>query len=495
MLAYAFDSHANDVDLAFKSRGGPPTVEAEEGDCALVGGRPAISRARSPAIEVPGRVAFGFVRSDPDYQAGAVEAASPEAAESHSAQTSLPIVLSEASARAIAERWLSETRTARETVTLSLPPSRLAVSPGEVMALSTGDRRETFRVDRVEEFGHRSISAVRIEEGIYRVPQFRTVSREAETVPVPGPAHAEFLDLPLLNGDEIAHAPHVAMTRTPWIGRIAVFSANEDAGYRLNCEVRRPSVMGETLDPLPEAVAGTWMQASVRVRISRGVLHTRSRLDVLNGANVAALRYGGSGDWEVFQFERAELIAPSIYRLDGFLRGQAGTDGIVPPVWPEGTDFVLLDGSTVQLQMAPSARGLERHYRFGPSIRAYDDASYQHRIEAFAGVGLRPYRPAHLIAVRLADDAILIRWTRRTRLDGDSWQGNDVPLGEARELYHVRIMSAGSVMREFMPQRPEAVYPLADQVADDAPAVLEIEVAQVSESFGPGPYERYSFDG
>ena len=495
MLAYAFDSHATDADLGFTSRGGPPTAEAVEEDCVLVGGKPAVARTRSPELETPGRVAFAFVRSDPDYRAGAVEATSPEAAESHSAQTSLPIVLSEGAARGIAERWLSESRTSREAVTFSLPPSRLAVSPGDVLAFTTGLRRELFRVDRVEETGHRSISAIRIEEGIYRAPQIRSAAQGSETVPVPGPAYAEFLDLPLLNGDEVPHAPHIAVTRTPWTGRIAVYSANEDAGYRLNCEVRRPSVMGETLDALPAAQAGSWMQASVRVRINRGVLQSRSQLDVLNGANVAALRHGGAGDWEVFQFERADLVAPNVYRLGGLLRGQAGTDGIMPATWPEGTDFVLLDGAAVQLRLPSSARGLERHYRFGPSTRAYDDVSYQHRVEAFAGVGLRPYRPAHLGAVRQANGDIRISWIRRTRLDGDSWQGTDAPLGESRELYHLRISSGGSLLREFVPQSPEAVYLAADQAADAAPSGVEIEVAQVSDLFGPGPYERYSFDG
>jgi hypothetical protein len=59
----------------------------------------------------------------------------------------------------------------------------------------------------------------------------------------------------------------------------------------------------------------------------------------------------------------------------------------------------------------------------------------------------------------------------------------------------VRLLSGGSVLREFMPQGPEAVYLAADQAADEAPKILEIEVAQVSDLFGPGPYERYSFDG
>ncbi len=237
------------------------------------------------------------------------------------------------------------------------------------------------------------------------------------------------------------------------------------------------------------------MNGSVRVRIGSGALQSRSREDVLNGANAAALRFGGAGDWEVIQFERADLVGPGEYRLGPLLRGQAGTDAVVPEVWPEGTDFVLLDGAPVQLDLPSSARGLARHFRFGPAARSYDDPSFGHHVEAFDGVGLRPYRPGHFAAARLASGDVALGWVRRTRVDGDSWQGADVPMGEASELYHLRVLAGGAVLRELWPREPRASYSAADQVADGAAGPLIFEVAQVSDRFGPGPYERISVDG
>jgi hypothetical protein len=216
---------------------------------------------------------------------------------------------------------------------------------------------------------------------------------------------------------------------------------------------------------------------------------------VLAGANAAALRFGSEGDWEVIQFRTAELVAPREYVLGELLRGQAGTDGVMPEIWPAGTEFVLLDGAVTQVALPVAARGLERHFRVGPAVRGYDDPSYVHHVEAFAGVGLRPYRPTHFSAQRRADGGIALAWTRRTREGGDSWLGSDVPLGEEREAYLLRIRQGETVLREIETGAPAHVYAVAEQVEDGAAAALTFEVAQISVAFGPGPFERIEFDG
>lgn len=237
------------------------------------------------------------------------------------------------------------------------------------------------------------------------------------------------------------------------------------------------------------------MASSLLVHLQYGVLQSRSSLDVLNGANVAALRSTEDEDWEVFQFQTAELVEPRTYRLTGLLRGQAGTDGVMPTVWPSGTDFVLIDGSVVQLDTPAAARGLLRHYRIGPATRGYDDPSYLHETRAFEGVGLRPYRPVHFRAVRDKSGDVLLSWIRRTRVDGDSWQGAEVPLGEERERYSLRIWATDVLLRELTVTEPNAVYTALHQATDGSPATLIFEVAQISDRFGPGPYERIFFNG
>jgi len=136
-----------------------------------------------------------------------------------------------------------------------------------------------------------------------------------------------------------------------------------------------------------------------------------------------------------------------------------------------------------------SERGLSRHYRIGPAARNYDDPSYLHMQAAFQGIGLRPYAPCHLQAVGVVGSDIAVSWIRRTRVDGDSWEGVEVPLGETVERYLLRVMDGTTVLREVFLVAPEWTYSAADQAADGVSAPFNIAVAQVSTSFGSGPFE------
>ena len=212
-------------------------------------------------------------------------------------------------------------------------------------------------------------------------------------------------------------------------------------------------------------------------------------------ANSDAISAGNSGDWEVFQFMNADLVAERTYDLSHLLRGQVGTDGVMPESWPQDSLVVLLNGAVEQVELAQSARGLARHYRVGPAQRGMDDPSYTHLVEAFDGVGLRPYAPVHLRALRdgLANETN-ISWIRRTRIDGDSWQSVEVPLGEDSERYTVRVLQTGAVMREETVNSPTFTYSDAAKTADGVTGIYDIAVAQVSDRFGPGPFRRITIN-
>ena len=225
-----------------------------------------------------------------------------------------------------------------------------------------------------------------------------------------------------------------------------------------------------------------------------GTLASASWSEVLNGANAAAIGDGSSGNWEVFQFGTATLVGERTYDLGGRLRGQAGTDGIMPSDWPAGSTFVLLNGVPQQIDLALSNRGLARHYRIGPAQRGYDDPSYRHLTEAFDGVGLRPYAPVHIAWRRDAGDDV-VTWVRRTRIDGDSWQSAEVPLGEESESYRVRVVQGGSILREETVAAPSFVYTAAARSSDGVSGSYELDVAQVSAQFGPGPFRRIVING
>ncbi len=492
MLAYGFESFERGGEMVFRTLDGRADAALGADDFAIEADEPALSLTRTPESETAARVRVGFVEPMNDYQGGAAEAAFPDEIAPRVSSSELPLALSSGQARNVAARWLAEARIARDGVEFALPPSKLALAAGDVVALDDNGMETRYRIDRVEDYGLRKVSATRVEPGVY-APVLAADRVFDRGVPISaGPVYAEFMDLPLLRGDELPHAPTIAVTATPWPGEMAVLSAPQDAGYALEGLLPRRAVMGALLDDLPRAVAGCWSEASVRVKISGGDLQTRSEIEVLNGANLAAVR-AGSGDWEVLQFRDAELVAPDEYQLKGLLRGQAGTDGIMPDVWFAGADFVLLDGAQVQLDVPASWRGLPRHYRIGPAALAYDSPRYVHGIETFEGVGLRPYAPAHLKAEGSGD--LAISWVRRTRIDGDSWAGLEVPLGEEAETYRLRVVQGGVIVREATLGAPSFSYTVAMQGADGVVAPYDLEVAQISTSYGAGPDARITING
>ena len=149
----------------------------------------------------------------------------------------------------------------------------------------------------------------------------------------------------------------------------------------------------------------------------------------------------------------------------------------------------MLNNALKQIQSQISERDLARHYRIGPAKRPYDDPSYTHAQQAFPGIGLRPLSVCHLRALQNATGDYLFNWVRRTRIDGDSWSGFDVPLGELRELYLLRVMQGSVRKREVTLGTPGWNYTQTMKVADGLVGQgFTIEVAQISDAFGAGPF-------
>ncbi len=493
MLAYGVDSHSDAGTLKFQSRSAIVRAVFDESRFVSERGEPTTSRSRGPLAESVGRLSISFIRADSDYQPGAAEASNPAVREISTAISSVPLVLSQGQAKALAERWMGEAGVGRDTIRFTLPQSDLSYVAGDVISVGHSTDGELYRIDRVEDSGRRIVEAVRIEPSTYDALVFQDEAPNLATLTAPTRVYARFLDLPLLSGREMEHTPHVAVSKSPWAGPVAIYSAGQDAGYSLAAEALRPAVIGETLNELDPAIPGVWMRRSLLVKIESGRLQSGNEADVLNGGNTAALRSSDVDDWEVVQFRSAELVDAGVYRLDGLLRGQAGTDPLAALVLPAGSEFVLLDGAPVQLDYPVSARGIERHYRVGPSRRSYDDPSFLHREAAFEGVGLRPYAPAHLRARRLASGAVVVSWIRRSRVDGDSWIGEEIPLGEDRELYRVRVISEGVRIRETDIPNASFTYTKEAWEQDGRPASIGFEVAQVSSRVGPGPFQRIQF--
>lgn len=490
MLHHGFDAIERSGILSFRLRDGLKAQALDPGLLAVSDELDGVTeQVREADAEISGRIRLRFVQADGNFDAVSEEAVLPDEATHAVASSELNMALTRSEGRQVAERWLIEARVAREHVRLALPPSRLALGAGDVIELPGAGQEGSglYRIDRVEQTDVQLLDAVRIEPEVYDVSDLNDEMVAVRPFVAPAPVVPYFMDLPLLRGDEVPHAPHLAVSAQPWPGAVGVYQSSTDANYRLNTVLPARSTIGTTLNDLTAAAPGLIDRGDrLEVRLVSGLLETVTEEALLSGANLAAIGDGSADRWEVFQSTQAELVAPGTYWLSGRLRGQAGTDALMPQVWPAGSRFVLLDGRPQQITFSPNLRRVAQHFRIGPARRGYDDPSYRHLVAAFDGNGLRPLSPCHLNVIKRPDAAFDMSWIRRTRLDGDAWDAPEVPLAEENERYMVRISAGGSVLRELQVETPAWTYSVADQGVDGLTLPFEVSVAQISAVYGPG---------
>lgn len=493
MLAYGFDAVERDGILQFIPRDGGVKSDLGPEHLAIAEEVSDFATARAAEPEMTGHLRLTHIEAGVDYATATAETSLPDADQETVTDSEFAMALTRAEGRAIAERWLAEAAVSRDTARFALPPSLHDLGPGDVIRMQHGlAPAKRWRIDRVERAGVMTVDAIRVEPGVYSPALATAQEGSVRRYAPPTPVMPIFLDLPLLRGDERPHAPYLAVTAKPWPGSVAAYSSvDAEGGYDLNLLLTRRSLIGQTETVLSRADPNIVDRGNtLRVRLKDGALRSVTWKALLAGANAMAIGDGSLENWEIIQFSKAEPVDRNIWQISDLLRGQAGTDGVMPDVWPAGSYVVALDGGPQQAKLSPAARGQERFWRIGPASRSPDDNSYRSRITEARGIGLRPYAPCHLRA-----SGNLITWIRRTRVDGDGWDGADVPLGESRESYRLRIIKNGTVLHQVDVDSPRYSVPAEIWASATSVGPCTIAVAQLSDQFGPGPFVRREFNG
>lgn len=447
-----------------------------------------IETMRSSAAEITGRVQVLFEEADADFSPISEEVVLPYGDQQSVSRQELPMVISRSEARQIIETWLAEAHLSRETCRFGLPPSQKGITAGSLLCFADAPD-VTYRVDRVERGEYLMIDATRHDPNVRQVsPPISTKTHVTPYVP-PLSVDVTFLDLPMLKSDQIAHAPYVVATGDPWPGPIAVYAADEGADFEHLAILNSRATKGVLKSSLPAGVHSRLQHGqSLDVVMSSGHLHSVSMLQMLNGANTAAVGNASLNQWEIIQFQSVELLSRNTYRLSNLVRGKFGSHAEDHEGWAKGTDFILLHAGIDQLPMSEENRTTQRTYRFGPSGRAYNHPAYREEIRDFSARGLRPLSPCHLRWQEIAE-GWKITWIRRGRIDADTWEGVDIPLGEESELYRLRVLRYGQEVMEFTTTSPQVVISTAQITTHDLDLQdrhTSIEVSQISNAYGPG---------
>ena len=446
--------------------------------------RPVIEIARTPDSGLATEATLAFRDPMTDYQAATARSTKPGATGQRQETISFPGVIEAGEAARLADDWLQRKWVQRERISFELPPNAVDIVPGAVIAIAgSGDE---YLVGEVEEGLVRKVSALRVGRGSAATSGTASSGPSMPPPAVFGPPLGIFLDLPLLPGaTEISAQFKVAAWSKPWKTQLA-FASPESSGFVHRAQLGRPAVIGELLEPLGPGFEGRFDRTgSILVRLIHGELASVSRLQLLNGANAAAVR-SANGAWEIVQFETAEEVAASSWRLRVLLRGQLGTGDAMQAGAAAGARFVLLNEAVQPAGLAPSEAGLPLTWRIGPS--GHDLSTFSESTET-GGIRARlPLAPVHLRAERTAD-GYEFSWVRRSRVGADDWMPPDIPLGEETESYRIDVAAAGgAAVRSTVVTSTNWHYPAAAMAADfpALPASVDVRVRQLSASVGWG---------
>jgi hypothetical protein len=499
MLIYQFDAFESEGLIKFAHRGGASAGSYGEGDLVLGDGSESrnvtagFSITRTQETDLPRESRLTFIDASVDYRQAAVASRRLIGSSDRNAVSQLPLVMDASFAQAIADSTLIDAWVAREKAAFALAPSKLALDVSDIVTLEAGGRAWRLRLTEIADSGPRKLTAERTDPSVYELIGGPDRTPEPASVPTFGAPLGVFMDLPILSAGAAEHAPYFAVYAAPWPGAVLLYRAAGSIGFSLDAAASAPACIAATDSDFYSGPLWRFDRVNdLYLTLIAGTLESKSELEILNGANTLALQ-NADGQWEVLQFETAELVGPKAYKLSGLLRGLGGTEGAMRDPVAAGACAVILDGALVQPGFSFGQRTLTFTYRYGPAGDDFSDSSYVQDTRAFGAVGLRPFAPTHLRGYRnYSTGDWTLSWIRRTRIGGDDWEASEVPLGETSEAYDLEIydVPGTTLKRTFSSVASQSqLYTAAQQTSDFGSTQWNFtaRVYQKSDAFGRGP--------
>lgn len=485
--AFGFDVAMSSGRLAMRGRGGKLSRALGLDELLLDrDGRPYELR-RAQESELPRELRLSFSDGDSDYRGATVRSRQLAGAALRENSVETAIVTRPAEGQRLADQRLQEIWAGRETVELDLSPRCIDLEPGDVVSLPVGGHDRLFRLTRINDGISRKASGRAVEPAIYSSTGARGPGRVPRPAPaLPGRPMVVPLDLPIARAQPVPLLSLAAFA-APWPGALAVWRADPGGSFALHTLVEAPAIVGETLTALPPGpLWRTDANAVLDVKLRGGVLSSVAPEAALAGANALAL-LDAAGSVEIVTAARVELIGSQRFRLSGMIRGLGGSEPAAGRSLPAGSRVVVLDGAAITLTSDLADLGRPFRYRIGPVQLDLGDPAMAEITASAGGAALVPLSPVHPRACR-SPEGITLSWIRRGRIDGDSWDVAEIPLGEEVERYEVTILNGGSAVRTAAIASPSWLYPATQELADfgSAQAEIELVIAQTSTIMGRG---------
>jgi hypothetical protein len=447
ITAYFLDVFESEGRIRFRRRG-DTTISSIVQDEMPSSDGPPISVETIHVSELPAAVRLSYVDKLRDYEVSTVESRRNFGDSLRVREIAIPLISDESHARSAVSIMRQEVWASRNQYEFTLPLSRIALEPGDVVETTFSERTHQLKIATVDVGETLKVDGVSYKPSIYG--QWTQVDNRSfvKEVSVPGSGVLYFMDLPLFFENESSPwAPRVATYQNPFPTSVEIY---EDTGTDTfsRASLSRTAQTGLLVEELPKgdpfvvnraaSMVVDWADASFQ-------LLSASEEVVRNGENVLAVR-NGSGRWEIVKFLNAVPISSRRYRLEGLFRGQFGTETDMGDPTPIGEPVVLLDLQTItNLDLTFERRQELITYLYGPGDRPIGSSFYKNAAHAGEQIGLLPYAVADLRFVKEGNQTIF-SWQRQTRVNGESFEDAAVALNEDSEIYEYEIRDEFSTL-------------------------------------------------
>lgn len=464
----------------------------------------------APITALPKAATVSFKDPSRDWQVNSQNSQRAAGTADNNLGADLPMTLDIDQGRQISDRMLWEAWTGFQTAAVQIDDRWTLVEAGQRYLFQTPAGLEPLRVTRRTR-GANGVIELQLKRDRAEVYE-STASGAVSQIPdnqllLPGPTELLLLDIPIMRDadDNSGFYFGVVGSGNGWRGADVIRALAPTGDYSEVAPLGIQAKAGDVTGTVPAGATDGYDDVTaitVTLRHADQVLIAATDDQLENSfTNVAFI--GNEGDTtqgEIIQFGTPTLVGPGIYKLTHLRRGRFGTE-FAARLHAPAEIFVALElGVFNRADFGVPDLGQERWFK-GVSLPL--PAADVDAIEFVnTGVGLRPYSPVDLRVDDHSDGFLTsgesgtggggdlsLSWTRRSRLQSGV-------LGEASELYTVRILTAGgAVVREEQVTVENFVYTAAMQVADFGATVdhLRWRVAQVSATFGNGIFEE--FDG
>jgi hypothetical protein len=437
---------------------------------------PLMSHKRAQESELANEVHINSVAPEQEYTPSTAYSRRLSRGSQRHERLALSGAIEAQSAGVLADQWLQDHWASQESVEFTLPISEAQLEIGDRLVFEAPADflapKGQYDITQIEDEKKRTVSAKRVVSGIASSEEATSSPAKSSDVSAAFSPDIEFLDLPIISGDDASNWARAAGYAKPWVP-ITLSSSVSTSGFTPRVNLISPATIGKLATDLLNGAEGRWdYKNKIIVDLPFGELQSVTTEQLLAGANIAAIQ-SNSGVYEIIQFEEALEIASHQWQLSKLLRGQVGTEDASESGAIVGARFVLINDAVTSLGLNTGEMANVLNWQIFAASRASESIP----LIPFAG-GERantPLSPAHIRAKRI-DSGIMFDWIRRSRYNADSWLGTDVPLDEDELTFRIDICSSGSIIRSVDVSGTSYLYEAADEITDFGVNQTQIEV-------------------